>query len=139
MPKAPINVTGDGAGVLIQIPHKLILSKGIKVPDEGKYGTGLVFLPKDAKNRQLCEKILIDTIVEEGLDVVDFHDVIVDSSILGEISRSTEPFIRQIYVAGKYEQDELERRLYIARKQAENKVRQSNIQDKQAFYLPSLS
>ncbi len=133
------NVTGDGAGILIQMPHKLILSKGIKVPAEGHYGTGIVFLPQGDKERRQCERILIDTLVEEGLDVIDFQDVQVDSSVLGEISRSTEPFMRQIYVTGRYEQDELERKLYIARKQSENKVRNSNIHDKKAFYIPSLS
>ena len=133
------NVTGDGAGILIQIPHKLIIAKGIKVPKEGLYGTGLIFLPQEPKERQQCERILIDTLGEEGLDVIDLHDVQVDNSVLGEISRSTEPFIRQIYVTGKYEQDELERKLYIGRKQAENKIRNSNIKDNKAFYIPSLS
>ncbi len=133
------NVTGDGAGILIQTPHKFILSKGIKVPDEGQYGTGLIFLPQSAKERQQCEKILIDTIIEEGLDVIDLHDVQVDNSVLGEISKSTEPFIRQVYVTGKFEQGDLERKLYIVRKQAENKIRNSTIKDKNAFYIPSLS
>ncbi|MBN2613291.1 MAG: glutamate synthase large subunit [Bacteroidales bacterium] len=133
------NVSGDGAGILIQIPHKLILSKGIKVPQEGQYATGLVFLPRNLKDRQRCEKIFIDAIVDEGLDVIDFQDTIVDNSTLGDIAKSTEPFIRQIYVTGKYEQDDLERRIYIARKQAENKVRKSNIGEKSSFYIPSLS
>ena len=56
------NVTGDGAGILIQLPHSFFLAKGIKVPAEGKYGAGLVFLPKDAKERAACEKILIDAL-----------------------------------------------------------------------------
>ena len=133
------NVTGDGAGILIQIPHKFILAKGIKVPGEGKYATGLVFLPQDEKNRALCEKILIDALVSEGLDVIDFQDVPVDNSILGEISKSSEPYIRQIYIAGNFEQDALERKLYLARKQSENLVRGSGIAGKEAFYLPSLS
>ncbi len=133
------NVTGDGAGILIQIPHSFILSKGIKVPAEGKYATGLVFLPQAEKERKSCETILIDSLVAEGLDVIGFRDVPVDNSILGEISRSSEPFMRQIFVAGNFEQDELERKLYIARKQAENKVRKSDIHHREAFYLPSLS
>jgi glutamate synthase (NADPH/NADH) large chain len=133
------NITGDGAGILIQIPHKLILSKGIDVPDEGQYGTGLLFLPQSVKDRQLCEKILIDTILEEGLDVIDLHDVVVDNSTLGDIAKSSEPFIRQIYVTGRFEQDDLERKFYLIRKQAENKIRNSNIGEKDAFYIPSLS
>ena len=133
------NVTGDGAGILIQIPHSFILAKGIKVPAEGTYAAGLVFLPQAEKERQACETILIDTLVAEGLDVIGFRDVPVDNSILGEISRSSEPFIRQIFVTGNQEQDELERKLYIARKQAEKKVRESGMHNREAFYLPSLS
>lgn len=133
------NVSGDGAGILIQVPHRLIVSKGIKVPEPGQYGTGLLFLPRNVKDRSNCEKILIDCLVNEGLDVIDIQDISVDSSVLGEISRSTEPVMRQIYVTGEYEQDDLERKLYIARKQAENQVRNSKINEKEAFYLPSFS
>jgi glutamate synthase (NADPH/NADH) large chain len=133
------NITGDGAGILIQIPHKLILSKGINVPEEGQYGTGLLFLPQIVRERQVCEKILIDAIIEEGLDVIDLHDVSVDNSTLGEIARSAEPFIRQIYVSGRLEQDDLERKLYLIRKLAENRIRNLNIKEKNTFYIPSLS
>jgi glutamate synthase (NADPH/NADH) large chain len=133
------NESGDGAGILIQIPHSFVVSKGINVPGEGKYGTGIVFLPKNVRCRQNCEKILLDAIAAEELDVIDFHDVQVDSSVLGEISASTEPFIRQIYITGNYEQEELERKLYLARKQAELKIRESAIANRHSFYIPSLS
>jgi len=133
------NVTGDGAGILMQIPHKLILSRGINVPDEGSYGTGLVFLPRGQDEREQCEKILTGILVAEGLDVIHFQDVQVDNSVLGEISSSSEPFIRQIYVTGNHEQDEMERRLYISRKMAENTIRSSALKDREAFYIPSLS
>ncbi|MBN1143182.1 MAG: glutamate synthase large subunit [Bacteroidales bacterium] len=133
------NVTGDGAGILIQLPHSFFLAKGIQVPAEGKYGAGLVFFPKGAKERQECEKILVDSITSEGLCVIGFRDVPVDSEVLGEISKASEPFMRQIFVSGDLEQDELERKLYIARKQAENRVRNSAIRHKEAFYLTGLS
>jgi glutamate synthase (NADPH) large chain len=134
------NLSGDGAGILIQIPHSYFLAKGIKVPEEGKYGSGLVFLSKDTKSRNSCEKILIDSIQSMGLDVIDFIDVKVDSSVLGDISRSTEPAIKQIFVTGNsLEQDSLERKLYISRKLAEKQIRESKIKDKEAFYIPSLS
>src|SRR3972149_3823010 len=83
------NVTVDGAGILFQIPHSFILSKGIKVPGEGKYATGLVFLPQSETERKACETILIDCLIAEGLDVIGFRDVPVDNSILGEISKSS--------------------------------------------------
>jgi glutamate synthase (NADPH/NADH) large chain len=133
------NVSGDGAGILLQLPHSFFVSKGIKVPDEGKYGAGLVFLPKGDLERGQCEKILIDSLLSKGLDVFEMRDVPVDNSILGEISKNSEPTIRQIFVSGNFEQDELERKLYIARKQAENLVRNSSIINKEVFYLPSLS
>lgn len=134
------NISGDGAGILIQIPHTFYVKQGIKVPAEGKYGTGLVFLPKEVKQRKLCEAILVDTITQEGLSVIDFIDVKVDSSVLGDISRSTEPHIKQIFITGNFpEQDFLERKLFIARKIAEKSVRESTVKDKDAFYMPSLS
>jgi glutamate synthase (NADPH) large chain len=133
------NVSGDGAGILVQIPHDFIISKGIKVPAPGKYGTGLVFLPQGAKERKACETILVDSLVNEGLDVIDFIDVTVDSSVLGEISRKTEPFVKQVIVTGNFEQEQLERKLYIARKLTENKIRGEKIKDNDAFYVVSLS
>ena len=100
------NVSGDGAGILIQLPHSFFVSRGIRIPSEGKYGAGLVFLPGDEKNRKLCEAMLVDTLTQEGLDVIDFADLKVDSSVLGDISRSTEPFIRQIFVTGNFPEQE---------------------------------
>ncbi|MBN2484434.1 MAG: glutamate synthase large subunit [Bacteroidales bacterium] len=134
------NISGDGAGILIQMPHQFFVSKGYVLPDEGKYGSGLVFLPKESKARKACEQILCDTLTEEGLRLIDFIDVKVDSKVLGDIARSTEPFIKQIFVSGGFpEQDVLERKLYIARKLSEERIRQSGIKDKEAFYIPSLS
>ncbi|NBC82507.1 MAG: glutamate synthase large subunit [Bacteroidetes bacterium] len=135
------NVSGDGAGILIQVPHDYILSKGVNVPNPGKYGTGLIFLPQNEKDRKACEKILIDTIVGEGLDVIEFHDVTVDNHVLGDISRETEPYVKQIYVTSNQpmEQQFLERKLYMVRKMSEQKVRLSKIKSREAFYIPSLS
>lgn len=133
------NVTGDGAGILLQLPHSFFMAKGINVPGEGRYGAGLVFLPKVEKERVACEKILSEAMVSEGLEVFAFRDVPVDNTVLGEISKASEPFMRQVFVSGNFEQEELERRLYIARKQAENLVRDSELVHKNTFYLPSLS
>ncbi len=134
------NVSGDGAGLLIQLPHQFFIKKGFKLPEEGTYGAGLVFLPRETKARKECESILRGAIKDEGLNVIDMVDVKVDSRVLGDISRSTEPYIKEIFVEGSFpEQEILERKLYIARKMAEKLVRESNIKDKEAFYLPSLS
>ncbi|MGD2033994.1 MAG: glutamate synthase large subunit [Bacteroidales bacterium] len=134
------NLSGDGAGILIQLPHSFYKAKGINVPGAGKYGSGLIFFPRNQKSRQICEQIVIDTAVSEGLDIIDLVDVEVDNSVLGEISKSSEPLVRQIFVTGNFaEQDELERKLYIMRKLIEKQVRESKLKDREDFYIPSLS
>ena len=110
------NKTGDGAGILIQIPHEFILLQGIPVPGKGKYGTGLVFLPKDEKKAELCLNVIKENVIKEGLTLLTIRDVPVNSDILGEISASNEPTIKQVFITGASSQDELERKLYIVRK-----------------------
>ena len=87
------NQTGDGAGILLQIPHEFILLQGIAVPERGKYGTGLVFLPTDKSEADFCLGQLTEAIQNEGLKVLAYRDVPVNSGILGEISKSSEPVI----------------------------------------------
>lgn len=133
------NSTGDGAGILMQIPHEFIQTLGFKIPYIGEYGTGLVFLPPNEKERKICEDIMTNVIAEEKLKFIGFRDVPVDNKVLGEIARRSEPFIKQIFISGDHEQDELERKLYIIRKLCENKVRESDLKQKGFFYFPSLS
>ncbi len=133
------NETGDGAGITVQIPHEFILLQGIAVPERGKYGTGLMFLPKDKKEAEFCEKTLAEVVKNEGLRLLPTRDVPVNSNILGAISRSSEPVTKQIFVCGLCEQDELERKLYIIRKKVEKAIANSNITNKRAFYIVSLS
>src|SRR5574344_2119767 len=99
--------TGDGAGILVQIPHEFILLQGIPVPEKGHYGTGLVFFPKSGNEADLCMDMLMSGIKAEGLQLLAVRDVPVNSSILGEISLSNEPVIRQVVVTGNYKPDEL--------------------------------
>jgi glutamate synthase (NADPH) large chain len=133
------NKTGDGAGILIQIPHEFILLQGIPVPAKGKYGTGLVFLPKDTKKAELCLTVIKENIEKEGLTLLATRDIPVNSDILGEISASNEPQIKQIFVTGSTSQEELERKLYIVRKKIENSIYKSNISKERSFYIVSLS
>ncbi|MBN1187576.1 MAG: glutamate synthase large subunit [Bacteroidales bacterium] len=133
------NATGDGAGILMQLPHEFFVSQKINVPAPGKYGSGLVFLPTGKKATVAAEEIIAETIKAEGLQLICTREVPVDSSVLGDISKSTEPLIKQIFITGSYEQEELEKKLYILRKQIELKVRESNIKGKSDFYFPSLS
>lgn len=133
------NVSGDGAGILMQIPHDFFISKGIKLPAPGTYGAGCVFLPKDTKEAEKCLKIFEDIAKQEGLTLIGYREIPVNSACLGEISRTSEPLMKQVFLTGNYEQDELERKLFIARKLSENAVRNSDMKQKRAFYFPSLS
>ncbi|MDP4278720.1 MAG: glutamate synthase central domain-containing protein, partial [Bacteroidota bacterium] len=131
--------TGDGAGILVQIPHEFILLQGIPVPEKGHYGTGLVFLPKASKAFNQCMDLLKEGLLAEGLTLLAVRDVPVNSDILGEIAKSNEPAIRQIVVTGPEKPEELERKLFIARKKIEKVVANSSISEKRSFYIVSLS
>ena len=133
------NKTGDGAGILLQIPHEFILLQGIPVPAKGKYGTGLVFLPKDNNKAELCLNVIKENVEKEGLTLLAIRDVPVNSDILGAISASNEPQTKQIFVTGATSQEELERKLYMVRKKIENSISKSNISKERSFYIVSLS
>ncbi|MBO4916823.1 MAG: glutamate synthase large subunit [Bacteroidales bacterium] len=126
--------TGDGAGIMVQIPHEFILLQGIPVPERGRYGTGLVFLPKDGAKGEMCLDVLRRETEKEGLILSNVREVPVDSSILGETALACEPHIVQVIVTGGDAAPEgLETRLYRIRKHAEQKI------DDKDFYVVSLS
>lgn len=133
------NITGDGAGILVQIPHEFILLQGIAVPSEGKYGTGLVFLPKDAKEREDCIETIKYYISKEQLTLLHIRDVPVNSECLGEIALSNEPVIKQLFISGSGTQDVLDRKLYLLRKKIENHLATSKAVKERSFYIVSLS
>jgi len=134
------NATGDGAGILLQIPH-LYFRDVLKIPlpEAGRYGTGLIFLPQRNDEAGRCLDILTGFIQEEGLDLVACRDVPVDSAAPGEIAKRTEPVIRQVFVKANLEQEALERKLYIVRKRTEHAIAGSALAQKEAFYQPSFS
>jgi glutamate synthase (NADPH) large chain len=131
--------TGDGAGVLLQVPRDFYLIQGYSLPPEGKFGTGIIFLPQNSDAAKECLEILLNIIEEEGINFIGFRDVPRDNSVIGEISRDAEPNMIQIFVDADIEQDDLERKLYIVRKRTENAIRKSDIVQKSVFYIPSLS
>ena len=92
--------TGDGAGIMLQIPHEFILLQGIPVPEKGKYGTGLVFLPKEEKEQQEILSVMIEEIEREGLQLMHLRTVPTCPEVLGEAARRVEPVIKQIFVTG---------------------------------------
>jgi glutamate synthase (NADPH) large chain len=138
------NKTGDGAGIMLQIPHEFILLQGIPVPEKGYYGTGLVFLPKGKQEAESCLNTLASFVEKEGLKLLAVRDVPVNSDILGEIAVENEPDIKQIFVvAGEQVSSEtLEHKLYLLRKKIEKEIFNSKIfssETKRAFYIVSLS
>ena len=127
--------TGDGAGIMLQIPHEFILLQGIPVPEKGKYGTGLVFLPKDEHKQQPILSVMIEEIEREGLTLMHLRSVPTNPEVLGVAAREVEPDIKQIFVTGITEDKVpvFDRILYKVRKRIENRI------DDEEFYLCSLS
>src|SRR5438552_10438711 len=137
--------TGDGAGVLIQIPHKFFAREcakiGFTLPEPGEYGVGMVFLPVEKHLRLQCEGILERIAREEGLTVLGWRDTPIDGSAIGRVARGSQPYIEQFFVRGAsgLSEDALERKLYVVRKRAETEVAASDMDDKGDFYIPSFS
>jgi len=137
--------TGDGAGILIQIPHKFFAREcetlGFTLPPPGEYGVGMVFLPVEPSHRLIAEGILERIAREEGLTVLGWRDTPVNVDAIGRVARASQPYIEQIFIRGAsgMTEDELERKLYVVRKRAESEIAASDLPDKSFFYIPSLS
>ena len=136
--------TGDGAGILLQIPHEFFQSEAerlrIRLPPPGEYAVGTVFLPRDRRLRRASQQVLEEKVSGGGLEVLGWRDVPTDNSCLGELAQSSEPVIRQVFVGGRGLGDlDLERRLFVVRKRAEHAVRERFGPAAADFYLPSLS
>src|SRR5207302_7355827 len=137
--------TGDGAGVLIQIPHKFFAREcaklGFELPEPGTYGVGMTFLPVEKHQRLQCEGILERIVREEGLKVLGWRDTPTFASAIGRVARASQPYIQQIFVGcpSGMDEDAFERKLYVVRRRAENEIGQSEVEDAETFYIPSLS
>ena len=129
------NKTGDGAGIMLQIPHEFILLQGIPVPEKGKYGTGIVFLPKDEAKQQAILSIMIEETEREGLSLMHLRNVPTNPACLGETALASEPAIKQVFITGVTDDKVpvFERTLYIIRKKIERRVKDND------FYICSLS
>ena len=138
--------TGDGAGILIQIPHeffaKVCIDAKIELPAQGGYGTGLVFLPTDEKEREFCKNAFSRIIKEEGLTLLGWRSVPVDNSDIGITARKTEPAIGQLFIKKDNKIPDppaFERRLYVIRKKVEYIIRNSGLKQRSFFYITNLS
>ena len=137
--------TGDGAGILIQIPHVFFAREcgelGIQLPGPGAYGVAMAFLPVDKHSRLLCEGVFERIAAEEGLKVLGWRDTPVNGDAIGREARASQPYIEQFFVGRPdgVSEDDFERRLYLVRRRTENEIAESEIEEKEFFYVPSFS
>jgi glutamate synthase domain-containing protein 2/glutamate synthase domain-containing protein 1/glutamate synthase domain-containing protein 3 len=143
--------TGDGAGILIQMPHRFFLEKtaalGMHLPAPGEYGVGVVFLPRDAAARERCEKTIDKIVRDEGQKVIGWRTVPVNNKPIGPSAQRGEPVIRQLFIRKVnglplHKPDDplgFERKLYVIRKLIESAIKLSSIPQKEMVYLPSMS
>ena len=136
--------SGDGAGILFQIPHGFFRDElgaaGVTLPAQGHYGVGMVFGPKDTQQHTAFEELLSQVVADCGLHVLGWRDVPCDNSCLGELARTSEPSIKQVFIAADdLEGDPLERALYLARKRTERLVRQTFGNEADDYYVVSMS
>ena len=139
-------LSGDGAGILIQMPHTFFKKEcqklEVPLPAEGHYGAGLVFLPQEDKHRERCLEILEKVIANEGLPLLGWRDVPVDNTMIGEMARGAQPVIRQIFIGGRERFTDplnFERSLYCIRKQAYLRINEGGLNEDEQFYICSLS
>jgi glutamate synthase domain-containing protein 2/glutamate synthase domain-containing protein 1/glutamate synthase domain-containing protein 3 len=138
--------TGDGAGILIQLPHEFFVSAvkecKFSLPELGGYGAGLVFFPTKEKERRFCKGVFSQIIKQEGQELIGWRKVPVDSHEIGKTAQETQPVIEQVFIRRCDDlKDDLafERKLYVIRKQVENALRASNLSQKSFFYITNLS
>jgi glutamate synthase (ferredoxin) len=138
--------TGDGAGITMQIPDRFLRIEagklGINLPEPGRYGVGMVFLPKNADSRKRCEELLAEAVARTGQTVLGWRDVPTNNSPIGNSAKAVEPVFRQIFISaadGVKDRLDFERKLYLIRRRAENAVAASKIKEGNYFYLSSLS
>jgi len=137
--------TGDGAGILLQIPHQFFAREcaklGFPLPQPGAYGVAMTFLPVEKHERLQCEGILERIVREEGLTVLGWRDTPVHASAIGRVARASQPYIQQFFVGcgALTDEDAFERKLYVVRKRAENEVAAAGLEDSDTFHIPSFS
>jgi len=135
-------LTGDGAGILMQIPHKFLQKVSEStLPAEGEYACGIIFLPADEKEALIVREKFEKIISEEGQKFIEWRKVPVDNSVIGVGAKEAEPIVEQIFISKDSSLDNLgfERKLYVIRKRIENEIKNSELELKKQFYINSLS
>ncbi len=137
--------TGDGAGILIQIPHAFFVREcaelGMTLPEPGAYGVAMCFLPVERHSRLQCEGVFERIAQEEGCTLIGWRDTPVNGDAIGREARNSQPYIEQLFIGCPkgLDEDSFERLLYRVRRRTENEIAESDIQDKETFYVPSCS
>ncbi|NER10450.1 glutamate synthase large subunit [Muriicola jejuensis] len=135
--------TGDGAGILIDIPHQFFKEVcSFDLPEPGNYAAGNIFLPKKENQRAFCMSVFEEEIAKQGLRLLGWRDVPVNKGIPGRMASETEPYVKQIFVGKESEAQDtatFDRKLFIARKISEHKIIESKLSESKFFYVPSLS
>ncbi|MCU0426294.1 MAG: glutamate synthase large subunit [Candidatus Kapabacteria bacterium] len=142
--------TGDGAGILTQIPHDFfrrvcrepqnILDGGFELPAAGQYGVGMVFLPALADERKRCETLIQRRLEAEGLRVLGWRNPPINDQVAGDVAKASQPAIRQVFVAAPHlTQEQLEIKLYVARQMMAKEIVRLGLQQGHYFYMVSFS
>ncbi len=139
-------LTGDGSGILIQMPdefmRKAAASVNINLPEEGRYGVGMMFLPQNAVLRKAVENIIEKITIDEDQNFLGWRDVPVNSNVPGKGARATQPFIRQCFIEANQNistQEEFERKLYLIRRIIDHRIRAEHKCNRSQYYVPSFS
>jgi len=136
--------TGDGSGILLQIPHRFFKAEGLRLgfdmPRRRRYGIGMVFLPSEPNARRACEEILEEVVESEGQRFLGWREVPIDDSHTGTLARAVCPTVKQIYIARRrLVPTAFERKLYVIRKLAEKAVADRGVDPEGRFHIPSIS
>ena len=134
--------TGDGAGILIEIPHQFFKKVcEFELPDFKEYAVGMLFLPQASNQLKICQTIFEEELENQKLDLIGWREVPIDASCLGSIAKLSEPKVYQVFIAkpSKYTAEQFTSKLFAARKIAEHRIDQSDLLEKDNFYVSSLS
>ena len=134
--------TGDGAGILIEIPHQFFSKEcEFDLPNPGEYAVGMLFLPQKTNQADYCIKTFEDEVINQNLKIIGWRDVPVNSKVVGSIASKSQPIIKQVFITKENDnqnEKEFNLKLYLARKVAENKIYSSPLSQKNFFYFSSL-
>ena len=137
--------TGDGCGMLLQLPHLFFQKEseklGFDLPEKGRYGVGMLFMPQNAETRAAAEAIINTTIEHEGQTLLGWRDVPRDSDTIGWLARRNEPVVRQVFIkaSDKLDDDSFERKLFVIRKSSSIAIRSLNMPGAETYYAASMS